>query len=135
MTISTSPPENLRTQIGSRFERLVGNKATVDATLRYAPGDLSQLRQTKLGKLPAKPGSAEFWVLFTPTGKVEDVKFISGAENLRPFGKRIAFIPFKVPFPDDVPTRIVRRGVLVCTGMNLGCDFTVFTVESVHSIN
>jgi tetratricopeptide (TPR) repeat protein/transglutaminase-like putative cysteine protease len=135
MAISAYPAADLKKQIRARVDRLVGNKATAEATLHYALDDLSHMRRMKLGKLPVKPGSAEFWVLFGPGGKVEDVKFITGDEDLRPFGKTVASLPFKIPLPDDTPTKLVRRGVMVCAGLNLGCDFTVFTVESVHSIN
>lgn len=99
-----------------------------------AAEELSQMRRTKLGKLATQPGSAEFFVLMAPAG-VEDVKFISGAENLRSFSKVVASIHFKTSIPDDSPVKLVRRGVLVCQGGTLGCDFTLFTVDSVHSTN
>jgi hypothetical protein len=35
--------------------------------------------------------------------------------------------------PDDAPVKLVCRALLVCTGGNLGCDFTLFTIDSVRS--
>jgi tetratricopeptide (TPR) repeat protein len=93
--------------------------------------ELSELRRTKLGKLPAKSGSAEFFVLLAPGGRVEDFKFISGDEQFRALGKTVASLKFKAPLPDEAPVRLVRRGVLVCT--TFGCDFTLFTLDMVHS--
>ena len=95
--------------------------------------EVQDMRRTKLGKLSSKPGSAEFFVLVGSGGRVEDVKFISGAEQIRPLSKVLASLKLKAPLPDEVPVKLVRRGVLVCEGSNLGCDFTLFTVDSVHS--
>jgi hypothetical protein len=72
-------------------------------------------------------------VLLAPGGTVEDVKFISGDEFIRPLGKVLASLKFKAPLPDDAPIKVVRHGVLFCTGGDLGCDFTLIPVDSVHS--
>jgi hypothetical protein len=72
-------------------------------------------------------------VLLAPGGWVEEVKFISGDEHIRSLSKEVASLKFKAPLPDDAPVKLVRRAVLVCTGGNFGCDFTLFTVDSVHS--
>ncbi len=72
-------------------------------------------------------------MLLAPAGRVEDVKFISGAEHIRSLSRVVVSLKFKAPLHDDAPVKLVRRRVLVCTGGNLGCDFTLFTVDSVHS--
>jgi len=110
-----------------RDESLVPPKHTT------ALEEVEEMRRTKLGKLSTKQGSAEFFVLLAPGGRVEDVKFISGAEHIRPLSKVLASLTFKAPLPDEAPVKLVRRGVLVCEGANLGCDFTLFTVDSVQS--
>jgi tetratricopeptide (TPR) repeat protein len=96
--------------------------------------ELSKLRRTELGKVSTLEGSAEFFVLIAPGGKVEDVKFISGTEQIRPLGKTLSTLKFKAPLPDDAPVKLVRRGVLVCEGKYFGCDFTLFPVDSVRSV-
>jgi tetratricopeptide (TPR) repeat protein len=111
-----------------------GSLALPQAGQKTPLEEVQDMRRTKLGRLSSKPGSAEFFVLLAPGGKVEDVKFISGAEQIRPLSKVVASLKFKAPLPDESPVKLVRRGVLVCEGGNLGCDFTLFTVESVHSI-
>jgi hypothetical protein len=97
--------------------------------------EVQDMRRTKLGKLPVKSGSAEFFVLLAPGGAVQDIKFISGDEQIHPFSKVVSALKFKAPLPDESPVKLVRRGVLVCQGENLGCDFTLFPVESVHSVD
>jgi hypothetical protein len=81
----------------------------------------------------AEKGTADFFMLLDPGGGVEDVKFISGDEHLRPLGQELVTLNFKAPLPDDAPVKLVRRGVLVCAGTSFGCDFTLFTVDSVRS--
>jgi tetratricopeptide (TPR) repeat protein len=95
--------------------------------------ELSQMRRVNLGKLSSKSGSAEFWLLFAPGPKLEQIKFISGDEEIRPLESALQSAKFNVVFPDDHPARILRRGVLVCEGMNLGCDFTLSTPDMVTS--
>jgi tetratricopeptide (TPR) repeat protein len=99
-----------------------------------APGDeLSEMRRKNLGKLAAPSGSAEFFLLIVKGGEVEDVKFASGKETLRPQAKTIAALKFKAPLPDGGEEKLLRRGVTVCT--TLGCDFTLFTLDTVNSVN
>jgi hypothetical protein len=64
---------------------------------------------------------------------VEEVKFISGDDYIRPLSKVLVSLKFKAPLPDSAPVKLVRRGVLACESGTLGCDFTLFTVASVHS--
>jgi tetratricopeptide (TPR) repeat protein len=99
-----------------------------------APGDeLSEMRRKNLGKLTAPSGSAEFFVLLVKGGDVGEVQFASGKESFRPQTKTLAALKFKAPLPDDGKEKIVRRGVMVCT--TLGCDFTLFTLDTVYSVN
>lgn len=104
--------------------------ATVSAAQLASEEDPSQLRRYKLGKLSSQHGSAEFWLLFAPGPKLEQINFISGDERMRQFGGTLQSVKFKVLFPDDHPARILRRGVMVCEGSGLGCDFTLFTLDS-----
>jgi hypothetical protein len=119
------PPSPLRRRDGSYVPAKPGQKTALE--------ELSEMRRTKLGNLSARPGSAEFFVWLAPGGKVEDVKFISGDEYIRSLSKVITSRNFKAPLPDEAPVKLVRRAVLVCTGSGLGCDFTLFTADSVHS--
>lgn len=101
---------------------------------RPALEELSQMRRIKLGKLSPTSGSAEFWILFGSGSKVEQAKFISGDEKMKPFGPALQSAKFNVLYPDDHLTKILRRGVMVCEDMNLGCDFTVYPVDTVNSL-
>ena len=116
-----------------RSRRREGRFVPTNPEQRTAVEELSQMRRTRLGPMSTRQGSAEFFVLLAPGGKVEDLKFVSGDAHLRSLSKVIASLNFKAPLPDDAPTKLVRRAVLVCPGGNFSCDFTLFTVESVYS--
>ena len=66
---------------------------------------LQGLRTTKIQWKVTSYQSAEFFVLFGAEGKVSDVKFVSGSEQLREAAKAISAAHFDVAFPDDNPRR------------------------------
>jgi Tfp pilus assembly protein PilF/transglutaminase-like putative cysteine protease len=95
-------------------------------------------RMFKLPRFLQGTESAEFFVLLTSDGrsktfKAEDVKFISGSDKLKLQGKQLKGIDFKVPAPDDVPTRVVRRGILGCYQYT-GCSFVLLDPATVTSL-
>lgn len=108
----------------ARLLALMKSQANVDAKLKLARQVTSHSPKIKLGKLSTTAGSAEFWLLLG-RGGVEDVQFISGGESFRSLGKAVASIKFKAVLPDDAPTKLLRRGALVCVGKDYGCDFTL----------
>jgi len=65
---------------------------------------------------------------------VEGVKFISGSEKLRPLTSALRSAKFPNIFPDETPTKIVRRGTLICIP-DAGCIFVLQTAESVTSVD
>jgi tetratricopeptide (TPR) repeat protein/transglutaminase-like putative cysteine protease len=117
------------------LKRRRGVAASTLSASGSAMEEISQMRRIKLGPLSQKTGSAEFFVMIGAGSKVIAVKFIKGDEFLRPLEKSLATAKFKEPIPDDGPTRVVRRGVLVCQSYGLGCDFTVFPLETVRSLD
>jgi tetratricopeptide (TPR) repeat protein/transglutaminase-like putative cysteine protease len=121
--------ENLNHLIGAAKA-----KESVDAS-----DEVIREREFKLPRFLPGTESAEFFVLLASDGKsktfkVEDVKFISGSDKMKPQGKQIKSIPFDVPAPGDAPTRFVRRGILGCYQYS-GCSFVLLDPASVHSLN
>ncbi|MGH9795728.1 MAG: DUF3857 domain-containing protein [Candidatus Acidiferrales bacterium] len=141
----------------ARLAALVSDENEIEHLVRKAGERNSQQRTVKLDRLVKDKASAEFFVLLAPgaagmadssaadssssaaaaTGSgaiVEDVKFISGDERLRPFADRLRSASFVAPFPDDTPTKIVRRGILSCTPA-MGCGFVLMVPDDVTSVN
>ena len=104
----------------ARLEKLGG----AGAAKGVPPGEeLQKLRTTDMPSLASRKGSAEFFVLFS-AGKVEDAQFITGEETLKDAGNALMKAPFNVPFPDDGPEKIVRRGILSCSAYTVpNCRF------------
>jgi tetratricopeptide (TPR) repeat protein len=94
--------------------------------------DLNHMRTFKLPRVVSGTASAEFLVLIGPGDKVE-AKFISGSDSLKSIQKKLESINFNIKFPDDRPTRILRRGILGCYQYT-GCAFVLLSPDSVASV-
>jgi tetratricopeptide (TPR) repeat protein len=81
---------------------------------------------------------AEFYVVLAPdatrNGQVVEVKFIKGAESLKAVGAQLKSAKYQLVFPDSSPTKIVRRGSLVCQPKG-ACTFTLISPELVSSVD
>jgi len=94
----------------------------------------SQLRTVKLGPWKEDLTSAEFFVLLAPGPDVEEIRFVSGDEKLRPFADTLRKASFPALFPGETVTKLVRRGVLSCSKIS-GCNFVLMTPDTVTSLN
>jgi tetratricopeptide (TPR) repeat protein len=117
----------------ARVERLRSGSSEFGA-LFNATNELSTIRTFKLARLTPGTASAEYFLLFGPGSKVDDVKFISGSVELESAVKVIPTIPFNVVLPDDGPTRLLRRAMIACSSVS-GCNLVLFIPGSVHSVN
>jgi tetratricopeptide (TPR) repeat protein/transglutaminase-like putative cysteine protease len=121
-------------RIRNRLETLLRGK-NVQTAIDKKRFDLPQLRLYSFNKSQLPAGTAEFFVLIGPGQRVQGVKFVSGSEQLKPAAKAIEGIHFNQPFPDDAPTRVVRRGILSCVKSAPKCDFVLYPLEDVRSVN
>jgi len=117
-----------------RLTRLTGSKQKADQAVNEGRSDLSLMRSTHLPRVFSGIASAEFFLLFSPGPKVDDVKFISGSENLKDAGKVLRSAKFDVPFPTDAATHILRRGLLACSALT-GCEIVLYPSSAVRSVN
>jgi hypothetical protein len=95
-------------------------------------------RTIGLGKIAKKTASADFFVLLSaaPGGSgttVEAVKFIGGDESLKGFAEALRTAKYEAKFPDDAPTKILRRGVLSCSTATGECSFVLMLPDDVLS--
>jgi hypothetical protein len=94
--------------------------------------DLNHMRTFKLPRIVSGTASAEFLVLIGPGDKVE-TKFISGSDSLKSVRHMLESTNLNVKFPDDHPTRILRRGIVGCYQYT-GCSFVLLSPDTVFSI-
>jgi tetratricopeptide (TPR) repeat protein len=93
----------------------VTNGKTVQPVRPVSPvEELQKLRSNGIPELGKRTGIAEFFILFS-AHKVEDVQFISGAEKLMDATEALLKAHYKMPFPDDGPEKVARRGYLSCS--------------------
>ncbi|HSZ20962.1 MAG TPA: DUF3857 domain-containing protein [Candidatus Acidoferrum sp.] len=99
-----------------------------------AGDELSQMRNIKLSRFFQGSANADFFLLFGPGAKLEDVKFIKGSDKLEGAGKflRTAVIP--ISFPDGSKAHVVRRGILSCSSLT-GCSLVLYTPDAVTRVN
>jgi hypothetical protein len=94
--------------------------------------DLNRMRTFKLPRIVSGTAKAEFFLLIGPGGKAE-AKFISGSDSLKGVQKALESTNYNQPFPDEHPTRILRRGIVGCYQYT-GCSFVLLSPDTVSSI-
>jgi tetratricopeptide (TPR) repeat protein len=122
----------------TRLAALVGGTGNVGPAVEQHRLELQQFRTLKLGKLAPVTGTADFFVLLgsSPGGtRVEAAKFVSGEEKLKPLTENLRHAKVDFAFPDDVPTKVLRRGTLSCSKDSGECEFVMLLPEDVHSVD
>jgi cytochrome c-type biogenesis protein CcmH/NrfG len=135
-------PEEFATEMAAAKENLAhltGGSAAKSNSKDDGSDLVIRERTFKLPRFLPGTESAEFFVSLASDGKtkafkVEDVKFISGSDKMKLQGKQLKSLDFKVPAPDEVPARFVRRGILGCYQYT-GCSFVLLDPASVQSVN
>jgi hypothetical protein len=118
----------------SRLAALVGDQKKSSELVELHKAELSKERTYSVGKLLNKSVSADFLMVLSP-GKVEGVKFISGSDELKTFASKLDALNFGNIFPDDTPTKIIRRGSLSCSATGGDCVFVLMQPETITSVN
>jgi tetratricopeptide (TPR) repeat protein len=133
LALIASPRLDTMKETQSRLERL-GSTVGHGRLENSGREELGKLRTVTLSRITSESATGEFFLLFGAGSKVQEVKFVSGSEKLKSADKALSAAPFDVPFPDDGPTRLVRRGVLSCSSIS-GCIFVLYTPDVVRSVN
>jgi hypothetical protein len=76
-------------------------------------------------KLQANFVSANFLISVTNGHKSNDAVFLSGAEELRGAIAALAALNYPQTFPDDSPTRVIRKAILSCSIYSRNCTLVL----------
>ena len=116
--------------------------ASVEKLLVVAKAELRDHNVLNLGQLvPALkvPADAEFYIILAPgpalAAQVLDVKFIKGDESLKPLATQLKAIKYQLVFPDNSPTKIIRRGALLCLPKPGGCSLTMIGPDLITKVD
>ncbi len=96
--------------------------------------ELSRIRTVKLPRIVPGSASAEYFLAFGPGAKLEDVKFISGSDKLKPAEKVIRGAVFPVSYPQGSMAHIVRCAIVSCSSYT-GCAIVLYNPDTVHSVD
>ena len=114
---------------------------SVEKLLETARKELPSYNKFDLGQLIPdlkEPAEAEFFIVIGPDAsrhaQVVDVKFIKGADSLKPLASQLKSVKYSLVFPDASPTKIVRRGTLVCAKPG-PCTFTLVSPDMITSVD
>jgi len=114
---------------------------SIEKLLAMVQTELPSYNRIDLGQLVPnlkEPADAEFFIVIAPDAarkaQVVDVKFIKGAESLKPLGAQLKSMKYALVFPDGSPTKIVRRGVLLCPTAG-PCTFTLVSPDLITSVD
>lgn len=135
----SSRTPHVRDETRKRLERLSPGISDSRRRLEDPMEDINNVRTTRLPRVVSGTAHADFFVIFVRDGKtsyarVDEVKFISGAENLKSANTTWMSVISKIAIPDEGHPHILRRGTLGCYP-DSGCSFTLFLPRDVHSLN
>jgi len=114
---------------------LAGGADKMETLEQKGGEELAAVFVVQLGKLLKEKTEADFFVVFSPASgsTPEEVKFIRGSDKARPLAEALRGAKYQTAFPDETPTRIVRRGTLKCQPDG-GCIFVLLPTDQVTSV-
>jgi tetratricopeptide (TPR) repeat protein len=125
-SLDTRSAQDLREQITSRL----GVHDPTPMSLLKFQNESEKTRTFFVTPFVEATGPAEFLVVLQAGSKlepkVEKIQFVNGPEPLRKFESSLARVKYDLAFPDDGPTRIVRRGILNCSQLRKDCMFVLY---------
>ena len=86
----------------------------IDGMVEKARAELDAQRTIGMGRLLKESAQADFYLVLGPGARVEEARFISGSDKLKPFVDALRAAKVSFSFPDATPPRLLRRGTLSC---------------------
>jgi tetratricopeptide (TPR) repeat protein len=127
MALSAQRPTD---EIRGRLARMLGDNHKVDAAVARHREELLKARTVQLGASEPRGKRADLVILFSSTGGVEGVRFLSGDEAVRPLVGKAEKVSYGVMFPDaTTPAKLLRRGIVACPPLEGECTITLLLPE------
>jgi tetratricopeptide (TPR) repeat protein/transglutaminase-like putative cysteine protease len=100
------------------------------------PAETSDKNKDKEKQMAAAASgpSADFLLLFSTAGPVEDAKWVRGSEQLKKLAGTLRAAKYNNAFPDGTPTRVVRRGTMQCS-VSGDCSLVLLDSDAVNSVD
>jgi tetratricopeptide (TPR) repeat protein len=117
----------------ARLTLLLGSNSGIDDLVAKAAPELIAARTIPAGKWAAGDAQAEFFIALSPgdkSARADAVRFISGAEALRPLGETLRTLNYGEMFPSAAPLKIIRRGTLSCSAKRGDCLLILVSADN-----
>ncbi|HSY91978.1 MAG TPA: DUF3857 domain-containing protein [Candidatus Binatus sp.] len=111
-----------RNEILTHYKNLTGRASPPPIDIHRLPNgewtktradELKDALEARVSSTTTLSGVAFFSVVFAP-GKVEQVRYIKGDEELKPMMGKLETAPYQMEFPEGSGAKIVRRVTLTC---------------------
>lgn len=119
----------------NRLATLLGGEDRVSSEIARNSEQLTLLRTLTVANPSSVSGTADFFVVLEPGTSVHDIKFVRGDEKLKSFAGSLRNVHYNVEFPDNTPTKILRRGTFSCPQPEGKCTFVMELPEDVKSVD
>lgn len=96
-----------------QLSALLGGMKAAKERIQKSREELAKERTITLPQFPRSSATAEYIFVLHPAGKIGDVLFLSGDENLKGMTETLKGMRHGTPLPDVEGLRVFRRGVLV----------------------
>lgn len=116
--------------IVEHYRKLTGRDRPAGADPR---GELVRMRTVKLPTITPRTATAEFFILVSAPGRIEDARFITGSDELKDAGRILVSVKLQPVFPGDQSGKLVRRAVVSCGAT--GCDLVFMLPATVRTVD
>lgn len=122
----------------ARLTLLLGGNSQIDDLVTKATPHLAALRTVPAGKLLSENAKADFFIALSPgekAARVDEVRFISGNDNMRPLAESLRALDYGPMFPDSSHVTLIRRGTLACSAKDGDCVLILSRAEDARATN
>jgi tetratricopeptide (TPR) repeat protein/transglutaminase-like putative cysteine protease len=109
------------------------------ASAKPAPAnELQELRTLSIPCAQGMTGAGQFFVMLTASSSgatVEGVRFISGDDKMRGMSDALTHLKVGMSFPDDTPTKVLRRAALTCPAGGTSGTLVWILPDDVRSVD
>jgi tetratricopeptide (TPR) repeat protein len=120
----------------ARLTLLLGGNSQIDDLVAKAAPHLAALRTIPAGKLVDENAKADFFIALSPGEKgarVDEVRFISGNDKMRPLAESLRSLDYGPMFPDASHVTLIRRGTLACSASGGDCVLILTRAEDTRA--
>jgi hypothetical protein len=111
---------------------LVHDETVRNDLLQRARSDTIRDSSASVPRIPGLQGQAQVLVRIGQRGKVDDVRFVSGDEGLRPEVEMVRTITAPSRLPPSSTVHIIRGGTLTCDDSSAPCVLTLTPAAQVR---